>query len=321
MIMLKKLIFNRLGGVGFIAGMAMIIMLFPFVLRLNRLEKVVWDTGHYVFFFFASVLVYQRLRVLFEKKSGDSRYVYVVLYCLILSGFGGAIEFGQSFTSTRHPSLNDAINNSIGVCFGVLAMHTLLNINKYAFRASMFAAGLLLALMPAYSIIYDEIEMRVNFPVLFDLQNQQLSYSRWRGVQAQRCMQAPETSKKQSCGIILQTNPNERFSGASLAALKSNWQEYDFLYLDIWSESNGVLNIRINDFKHVINPSFDDRFNMQYDLKIGWNRIVISLKDVEVAPLYRRMHMDEIESIGLFSSRPHGLTQILVAKVWLNAYD
>lgn len=280
-----------------------------------------WDTGHYILFFVVSAMVYQVLRVFFEKEARDNRLVYAVLCCFILSGFGVTLEFGQGFTSTRHPSLNDAINNSIGACFGVLAMQTLSNINKYAFRASVFVAGLVLALMPAYPIIYDEIEMRVNFPILFDLQNQKLSYLRWRGAQAQICTSAPEATKQQSCGIMLQTSPNERFSGASLATLIPNWQEYDFLYLDIWSESSGVLNIRINDLKHVIKPSFSDRFNMQFNLKVGWNRIAISLKDVENAPLHRRIHMNEIASIGLFSSRPHGLTEILVAKVWLHSED
>ncbi|HKK56089.1 MAG TPA: succinyl-CoA synthetase subunit beta, partial [Marinobacter sp.] len=64
-----------------------------------------------------------------------------------------------------------------------------------------------------------------------------------------------------------------------------------------------ALTLRINDMSHEQGSSqFRDRFNRNFEIRPGLNRIYQDLGEVATAPKDRRMDMDEIRRLMFFTT-------------------
>lgn len=61
---------------------------------------------------------------------------------------------------------------------------------------------------------------------------------------------------------------------------------------------------RIHDWQHAQGiQRHNDRFNRQFILMQGWNKIEIKLSDIVTSPKHRNINIKQIQEIGLFTTR------------------
>jgi hypothetical protein len=124
------------------------------------------------------------------------------------------------------------------------------------------------ALVPFTFAVLDEINMRKKFPRLTDFDSF-LELDRWRGeVDIVRLLSSRGDEK-----VLRVQLDTTRYSGTSLALLRSDWSAYQQLKFELFNPDRTplMLTIRIHDNKHygAGNSEYRDRFNRPLALEPG----------------------------------------------------
>lgn len=108
-----------------------------------------------------------------------------------------------------------------------------------------------------------------------------------------------------------------RYTGFSIDEPYPHWSGYDALAIDLYSEAMDEFSItvRVHDAAH--NQAYSDRFNAQFMIGPGSNRLRIPLAAIATAPRNRLMDMDNIAGISLFTVSPPAPLTLLVGSVSL----
>lgn len=264
-----------------------------------RSYKHGWDLGHILIFFFWSYELVKHWSKL-SKLSAFKQWATVFAAALTV---GLTIEILQSFT-LRSVSLRDLLNDLLG-SFLALAFFSpsLKMIAKKKKRAFQISALILLAISfyPFLTSIVDEMTARKQFPILANFETD-FETGRWQGkTDIAPTIDIAENSSH-SLRVPLVTS---KYSGVNLKYFPSDWQGYNYLQLSIYNPiaDSLLIHCKIFDRRHSENKySYEDRYNGEYTMQKGWNKIIINLEDVLNAPQSRKMDLSRIKGLQIFVS-------------------
>ena len=265
----------------------------------TRSFKIAWNLGHIVFFATASFLLLKHVSF-FQKATQAQQFYWIVGICLVA---GVLIESVQFFIG-RQAGWQDILRNILGG-LAALAFFPRPKSNPgqlLGFKFKLIITALLcIQLMPLLITLVDEQMARSNFPMLADFEST-LELGRWTS-SGQITLDKTFTAHGDfSARIELTTN---RYSGASLNFLPSNWKSFKHLKFSVYLPNNSPLSIttRIHDQQHEqVGYLYNDRFHKKTQLRPGWNHMTINLADVISAPKTRPMAIESIANFRIFTS-------------------
>jgi len=260
------------------------------------LYQAVWNLGHPIFFALLTLTVRP-----WRFVSGWRLWALASTVVIVL---GLGIEFVQSFTG-RGIDARDMFRNLTGL-WAVLALQPRLGFRQpYPARDWLLRALVagLLAIDPVAvtGIAIQQFQVSRGLPELYDFQHGHPERF-WRGNVSRGSEADCGPLAENAITIALTTR---RYSGASLDNLPADWRGYDTLAVALWNPQSYAiaLTLRINDMSHEQGSSqFRDRFNRNFEIRPGLNRIYQDLGEVATAPKDRRMDMDEIRRLMFFTT-------------------
>lgn len=266
----------------------------------HRLIVDVWNSGHLFLFALISYGYFS-----LDSKVNHSISYKIILTTIISLILGSAIEIIQ-FLLHRGFSKGDIINDLLGGYIGLLALAVFNKQQTLKLKATAliliifcFAAGL----RNMEKNLLDEWNMRQQFPVLSDFENQ-LEMSRWenRRTVLQRTQ---EFTKTGVYSLKISFLPG-RYPNISLEHFINNWSDYKAIRYSIYNPSNKIhtFQMKVYDKKHNSRGrNYNDRFNHKISVAPGWNTFNIPLTDIINAPKNRLMNMQQIKGFSLFTDQ------------------
>jgi len=264
----------------------------------QRSYKYFWDIGHILFFFILSYLILlnwpKSLKTTFLRQS------IVVIFITIC--LGSLIELIQA-GSVRTPDFMDLIRDIIG-CLVALSFCTLakktISKTKLNLCKMISAVFLAIAFFPMVMAFLDEMTAMKQFPVLSDLETR-FEFDRWAGDADFSIDHEIYYHGRGSLKVNLNTS---LYSGVSLKYFPRNWLNYSELQLSIFNPDEDAIKLtcRIHDKQHTQGIQlYEDRFNKGFLISSGWNLIKIQLKEIANSPHKRKMALNQIQGLRIFS--------------------
>ena len=263
----------------------------------GRSLKFIWNFGHIIFFAVATCLA---LRAMPSFAARTFWFQCIAVICISFVA-GLAIELFQYWTS-RKPDVEDLVKNMLGALIAVVMFSPSTDtVNKHGLLAARVVLAMIVCFQGYWlsSILYDEWNMRQQFPLLADFESF-TEVGRWEGDIPFYRSDEQQASGDYSLKIELDTS---RYSGIDMNYLVSDWQGYDSLTLAVNNPHSEPLpvTIRIHDKHHAGNGRlYRDRFNRGFLLQRGWNGLSIDLHDIAGAPESRQMDMSAIVNVSIF---------------------
>jgi len=259
----------------------------------SRSFVALWDLGHVLFFFLASLWLFKYLQNCFPTRSifVVSRNVFLIVLFL-----GFAIEGLQMcFSGDRSPDMVDILRNQLGCMIALNVYLVEKGYRRTLFRFVTFGF-VCIALIPLILGAGDEWIARQQFPVISDFETS-FEIDRWKAEGRLSVEKEIARNGIQSLKVRLTT---DKYSGVSLQYVRENWRGYNHLLVSIYNPDDESLEIicRIHDSAH--NNKYNDRFNRKFLLRKGWNDLVISIHEIENSLNGRLLNLDEVETIGFF---------------------
>lgn len=261
----------------------------------SRSLEELWNLGHILFFFLITLFL-----IKYQPRKIKGRWLIQVLYIFIITSvIGICIELGQAILASGIPDLRDLYKNLIGTLVGYLTAKR----GKKSFVLSLLkvlsAILILFEFVPIIKAVTEEIQSYKEFPVLADFENE-AELDRWDYSKQIVLDSTYYSHGKSSLKVEFDTT---RYSTISFIHFPADWSEFRYLKFDMYSPSSDslLLTCRIHDSEH--NYDYKDRFNYSFFLSSGWNEIDIDLVKVKRSSGLRSMNMENIQSLGLFSSR------------------
>jgi len=280
-------------------------------LAVTRLENELWNLLHLLGFFVIWMFL-MNIVPQFAPKNIKHFGLVVVLTILV----SGAIEFVQHYIG-RSASVKDIALNLAGT---LVATTTIIFTKKYLrpwqpVVIVISLVAILGLLWPSLKIFIDELYIEKNFPVLSDF-SAPYELSRWGRWKAK--YRLDEHEGKQALHVTFEKGA--RYSNIALNSFGQEWIKYKQLVLRVHNPGSIALtlNIRLHDRKHR-ESYYDhrDRFIRTVHIQPGTSEITIDLFDVYKAPEGRRMNINEIESIMMFTVNLDEQRDLIIEKIFL----
>lgn len=263
-----------------------------------RLYRALWSAGHYLFFALLTAWV-MTYRPLHRVRDWLLLTLVVILLSLV-------IELVQGMVG-RNANWRDGLSNLVGAWF---ALFWLQPARPMVWLGRALATVLLVwQLLPLGQTLINSVYQAQRFPVLADFESpREMQF--WSGGER---VSAPSVQGHYSLAFHVGHPDIERhhYTGVTLHTLAGDWRGYEMLAFELHAEREVTLTLRINDRHHDRYANeYDDRFNQRLTLEPGWNAIRIPLEQVRSAPRERRMNMQEVQRLLLFTAglaEPHRL--------------
>ncbi|MCI5164778.1 MAG: VanZ family protein [Candidatus Electrothrix sp. GM3_4] len=277
-----------------------------------RSFEALWNLGHVLFFSLTSwlgCLVFQYHRPEISILTSRS-YIFLSIFIL-----GVVIEGLQMNFGGRSSDVVDIFRNQLGCLIMLVLLSSRMKQRKIStvYLYQLTAVLLIsIALYPLTRAAIGELTASSQFPLLSDFETP-FEIDRWKEKSLLRIHNGIVRHGQHSLQVRLLT---DTYSGASLASFPGNWKGFDSLFFSIYScDDNLKLTCRIHDAEH--NHQYSDRFNKRFILKKGWNDLMISLDDIEKAPVDRLMNTAKIKQIMFFVSRQEREHTIYIDYIYL----
>jgi VanZ family protein len=274
----------------------------------------VWDLGHIVAFSLWSFLLITWKPV--EEAPPARQWWMVALFCLVGGGATEGIQFLLGRDASLWDFLRDILGGGITLTWFTPWSRTVPRRVRGIVR-SLSASILLVACLPLAVALCDEGIARAQFPLLSDFETA-FEEDRWHGNANSSVDRSVARHGKASLRVEMDTS---LYSGVSLLYFPRDWTGYRFLRLDVFNPSSEEIKItcRIHDRWHEEGEQrYEDRFNMRFLLRQGWNDLRIDLGEVARAPVGRTMDLGEIRGMGFFASKLPAPLSIFVDYVRLD---
>ena len=270
--------------------------------------EAVWNLGHILFFFLITLLLQP------QRKLGGWRLVTVTTVVVLVSG--GLIELVQSEIG-REVDWHDMLRNLVGAW---LALACLSWPEKKSLAVWLARIGVVILLLwelwLVVAIGHQQWQITRQVPQLYDFATTNAQIF-WDG-NVQRSTRFADSAGDQ---FSLEVNiATEKYSGASLNNLASDWSNYQSLALTLFNPEQTPLTLvlRINDRTHERGGNaYEDRFNTRLVIAPGVNRFTVSLADVQQAPATRLMDMTDIRRLIIFASNQATATTVYLLELSL----
>jgi VanZ family protein len=272
--------------------------LLAFVLLFNtgadsRVIKELYNFGHVIVFGLIAVTL---SRTIGNRLVNPGKYAAIWIITMIL---GLLVEIIQLGMKGRNFELGDLLNDALGSLAFLMLFSQYENRLKALIVRLISVMLIVIAGLPFYTALADGWLSRSRFPVINSFENA-VETSSWieNGARIERLKQ-PAGISSYSAKITLL--PGE-YPGLCKEDFIGDWKSRSIFAIDVFLPGDDIFSItvRINDRNH--NEEFNDRFNRRFNLRPGWNKIRISLRDIENAPQGRRMNMAAITRICIFGS-------------------
>ena len=280
----------------------------------NRAVKNLLDSGHLVLFSLFWILLLKKN----YWPRNLSLFRQIVIIFLITIGLSIIIEGIQFFTN-RSAELSDIGRNLIGTALAVIYSGMIKDqrlFYKFFLKISILVI-IFLSLIPLIRSTVDEINARVNFPVLATFESS-FEMDRWVGTSLFKRSNIVARDGEYSLQIqFIDTT----YSGMELVYFPGNWSNYKYLNFSIYygQTDTFIIYVRIHDINHMnYNQDYSDRYNTSFVLHHGWNDLQICLKDVAKAPKTRLMDLTKIDGLIIFAYRPQKYQYIYLDHLYLS---
>jgi len=265
----------------------------------SRSFKSLWDQGHILVY---TVFMFYLLRFFpwFGTLSISKQLGWTLLMTLAT---GIIIELVQ-IDFKRFPEAGDIWRDCLGSAFALIYFSRSFKLISAAYINFWKFLIIILIIVefsnPAKAII-DENISRKQFPVLSGFETP-LETDRWEPREKIRRSGTHTADGKYSAEINLTT---EKYSGVSLKYFPRNWQNYAYLCFSIYNSSKQSLMLicSIHDWEYTEKGRQNrDRFSKKLIIQPGWNRVRISILEIQRGPRDRLLNLQKIYSLGFFAS-------------------
>ena len=249
------------------------------------------NSSHAIVFAVAS---YFLLRAFCTQGASVFRIV-LICFCSFLVGVG--IELIQPYFG-RERSLLDGLYDLIGCTAGGLFFRGLKcpELNRKAKHISLACLLLLSCFLQTIYYVYIVFERQRALPDIMTFEHPwEAELYRVSSSTVLQVVDAPLGWENASKVGKVSFNKGHAYPGFGLPYLPNNWEDYQQLRFDIYSENenNILLNLRVHDRRH--NGQYDDRYRYRIAVKPGLNSIQIPLRYVQNGLQGRLMDMAEVE--------------------------
>jgi VanZ family protein len=261
-----------------------------------RSLKLAWNLGHIIYYAFLPLLI---LSFPLKIELKQSVKVLIIIAITLLLGF--FVEILQNGLN-RTLDVGDLYRNMLGASVAILFYlpnRDFISRGVLITLKSIVIVLVMIQFVPVGIALIDEQQARYDYPVLSDLQTP-FQISRWNGNAVTGVVNTTDRPGNSALKVTLTT---AKYSGVSLKFFPEEWEPYSLFQFSVYNPSTETLTLtcRIHDRNH--NNEFHDRFNRSYLIIYGWNFIQINLRDVREAPESRQMDLNQIRSVGIFTTR------------------
>jgi hypothetical protein len=258
-----------------------------------------WNQGHILFFALWTALLLRRYPNLVHRPL-PAQLAVVLGFALI---FGGLAEILQMLGGNGPPSLIDMSRNLLGALTGWTFFSTALTWRppRYRWSGRVAVAGLIvISLLPLGRALLEEAAARYAFPLLAGF-DQPFELDRWSGDARFQIAEPAFDPGNPMLEILFLT---DHYSGVALKHFPRDWRGFSHFAFNTYNPEATPLDIvcRINDRRHNRDGyRYRDRFNRRLSLPPGWSQIRLSIDEIATALADRRMDLDDVLQVGIFT--------------------
>ena len=263
-----------------------------------RSFKSIWNLGHILFY---TVLISYLLR--FWPRYASLGIYKQVGWGLVLTIFSGIAVESLQIQFSRLPEFGDIWRDILG-CLLAFLFHPDAAKKFHSKAIILFKLFVLFFILIELSyplkFLLDEIVAKQQFPLLSSFETP-FETDRWEAEDRLWKSQLYSADGNYSAKIILNT---DLYSGIALVYFPRDWSNYHSLHFSVFNPDQQPLPVtcRIHDWEHIITgQQFSDRLNKRLVLNPGWNKIVISMQEIQNAPAGRLMNLKRIYNFGFFA--------------------
>jgi hypothetical protein len=280
----------------------------------TRTWTEIWNLGHIGAFFILWLFAFN----IFPRLRQLSTVQLILLVCISTVVLGELIEYVQGLIG-RDDELQDVWDSGVGAFFVVTFFSTQIQklsvLQRYLWR---LLALIVLVAVPwsIWSALADEFFIQRQFPVLCDFSTP-FEMSRWHANTATMHLQKGQGPAQRYLAIEFRP---AIYSTISLQYFFRDWRGYKHIVLDVTNPDTADLKVilRMHDRLHKQHHyALNDRFNRALDIKPGRQHIVIALADVEYAPVSRRMDLQHMEDLSIFTMQSKSIHYLYIHKIYL----
>jgi VanZ family protein len=228
-------------------------------------------------------------------------YQFLIITCAVLL-VGGMIELIQPYfgrTASWRDLGIDLLGGLIGIMFLAPSRRSLSREHLACGQIAVVAVGIMVFYGPIVTL-WDIRQASKEFPVLGDFETC-LETRRWSSGEIDKGIDRHgESSLKVSLGT-------GKYAGTTLERSFGDWRGYSTFAFSIYNPDPGplVITVSIRDEEHFRRGGeYHDRFNRVFTIEQGWNDVYIPIADIENAPSARRLELNHLSEVVIFTVDP-----------------
>lgn len=246
---------------------------------------------------------------------------YLVAFGLAVV-LGAATEIAQMFAQ-RDASWVDLRSDTLGA-LAFCGVYTMVDprVNQATVRIVGVLSGALILVwhsIPAVRVTLAYLHRNQDFPSLIDARDTRADefakVFRAEGEYAPLPTRFAEASGERALHMRFGT---EDWVGLDLDEPYPDWSNFRTLAMDLTNPNEGMLNVSLRVHDRTHNWEFADRFNRTFRLPPQSRSTVrVRLVDIERAPLGRRLNLQHVANLQLFTSGRNAGRELYVSRIWL----
>ena len=196
----------------------------------------------------------------------------------------------------------DILGGLFGIAFWVPARHQMRRLVLVGLQIAVIATAVALFYGPV-STLWDMAQAARQFPVLGDFETR-LEANRWSdGVIVEGIARHRTHSLKVDIGI----DQTKKYHGTTLLRSFGDWRGYKTFAFSLFNPDDQPLTITVSirDHEHFRRSGeYRDRFNRRFEMQPGWNDVAIPIADIQNAPAERKLELDDLSEVVIFTVDP-----------------
>ncbi len=281
--------------------------------RVTHLTNEIQNSGHVPFFGLMALIFLALSRAALPEKWNSPVRRYAAAFGASMA-LGIALEVSQIGTA-RSADPWDILRNVAGailfLCLGytvdaqALRQYPPRRLLSVPLIRTLAAISFLLLLTPVAARLKVNAERDRAFPMICDFNEPWSSAFLETGeCRAKRAAAPPEWAEAQGREVLRVKTQLGDYPRIKIEEPSPNWNGFGHLAFNVYSaEPNAFpIEIKISDYRH--DEHYTDRYNREFILQPGANKILIPLGEVRQAPLRREMDMADIHAVTLLLDHP-----------------
>jgi VanZ family protein len=269
------------------------------------------DMGHgqgspvYQVYGFAHLAFFMLMALGLSRLPAFSHRAFWFQFVLIMSAVlfvGGIIELIQPYFG-RTAKWGDLGMNLLGGFGGMLFLAPSRRTLRRGVLAFAQFSCLALAVVLFYgpvTTLWDMRQASGQFPLLSDFETR-LETRRWNSGEIENGI------ARHGEGSLRVSLDTQKYAGTTLKRSFGDWRGYSNFAFCLYNPDRDPLNITVSirDEEHFRRGGeYHDRFNRGFVMEQGWNDVYIPVADIENAPLKRKLELNDLSEVVIFTVHP-----------------